>query len=348
MDTIDYLYDEPAPTAKEARPDWAVVPPAAVVAVEDALGPIVGAETVHGGYSAAATWRLRTARGTVFAKARHPGQTPMGVALVDAERRAYAELPEIAAFAPAFLGAVEADGWAFLFLEDVAGAPALPWTPAKAKAALARLATLNRTVPRDPPAWLAPVAAAQFTAPLLRGDAGWVALAEDAEARQGVAGLFAPGWLDGALGRLVALEARGRAIRGPAGLLHMDVRSDNLLFRESPVLLDWPYVCLGPALTDLGFFLPSLVGESGLAPAPLVAAYAEALGAPVPSDDLAAALALATGYFADLAHRRVPPGMPRVRWVQRLQLLTGLKLIAALGEITPPPPSPSPPARRRP
>jgi hypothetical protein len=86
------------------------------------------------------------------------------------------------------------------------------------------------------------------------------------------------------------------------------------------VLLDWPYVTKGPVVLDTVFFAPSVEGEGGPTTSKTVALFERALGLRFPRRDQQIALAFAAGYFADMAWLPPPPGLPRLRWIQRLQL----------------------------
>ena len=97
-------------------------------------------------------------------------------------------------------------------------------------------------------------------------------------------------------------------------LLHRDLRSDNLCFRAggaSPALVDWNMAARGPAIYDVAFFAPSCRLEGGPAPEDLV-------------PDAPAWAALVSGFFACRAGLPEIPDAPRVRAVQRRQLVIAL------------------------
>jgi hypothetical protein len=137
--------------------------------------------------------------------------------------------------------------------------------------------------------------------------AGWQEIARDPEPflRTGVA---SAAWLAGALPRL--LEAEVRTPLAGDSLVHCDVRSDNLCFRDGRVvLLDWNHARIGNPASDVAFWLPSLVLEHGPPP--------DEFGV----DDFAAVVA---GFFAARAGLPPPEGAPRVRGFQREQLEVAL------------------------
>jgi aminoglycoside phosphotransferase (APT) family kinase protein len=125
-------------------------------------------------------------------------------------------------------------------------------------------------------------------------------------------------WLDEALPTLLQ-AADPRLLDGDA-LCHLDVRSDNLCFRDDgqAVLVDWNFAAVGNAEFDVAFWLPSLRAEGGPAPQ-------EVAGGIDPG-----VVALVAGFFASRAGLPVIPAAPRVRHVQRVQLEVALPWAAAV------------------
>ena len=117
-------------------------------------------------------------------------------------------------------------------------------------------------------------------------------------------------WLDRALPILEA-AADGSPIDGNE-LLHLDVRSDNLCFRDGrAILVDWNWCCTGPADFDVAAWLPSLATEGGPRPwelLPGAGAYA----------------AMLAGVWAAVVGLPPPATAPTVREGQRRQLETAL------------------------
>jgi aminoglycoside phosphotransferase (APT) family kinase protein len=130
-------------------------------------------------------------------------------------------------------------------------------------------------------------------------------------------------WLDRALPILID-AADPRLLDGTA-LLHTDVRSDNLCFRDgATVLVDWNHTSVGNPEIDVAFFLPSLHLEGGPPPRDV---------APHVTPGMAAHVA---GYFASRAGLPAPPTAPLVRDIQRRQLEVALPWAAALLDLPPP------------
>lgn len=130
-------------------------------------------------------------------------------------------------------------------------------------------------------------------------------------------------WLDRALPTLID-AADPRLLDGTA-LLHTDVRSDNLCFRDgATVLVDWNHTSVGNPEIDVASWLPSLHLEGGPAPHEV---------APHATPGIAAHVA---GYSASRAGLPAPPRAPLVRHIQRRQLEVALPWAAALLDLPPP------------
>lgn len=175
---------------------------------------------------------------------------------------------------------------------------------------------------RWPPPWrpgdvecvreaLAKVAAAPVEGELPRvvdyGWRGWADVAADPQPFLSLR-LVSRAWLDRALP--VLRQAADATPLDGESLLHCDVRSDNLCFRDGQaVLVDWNHARIGNPALDVAFWLPSLQLEGGPPPETFDV------------DDCAAIVA---GFFAALAGLPPPPGAPTVRAFQRAQLEVAL------------------------
>ncbi len=123
-------------------------------------------------------------------------------------------------------------------------------------------------------------------------------------------GIRSRAWLDRALPTLRA-AADAAPVEG-ADLLHLDVRSDNLCFRDgTAILVDWNWCSIGSADLDVAAWLPSLALEGGPPPwevLPAAGGYA----------------ALLAGFWAAVVGLPPPPTAPTVRDLQRRQLEVAL------------------------
>jgi thiamine kinase-like enzyme len=123
-------------------------------------------------------------------------------------------------------------------------------------------------------------------------------------------GLRSRDWLAGALPILA--EAAAAVPADGDDLLHLDVRSDNLCFRDDvAVLVDWNWCSTGNADLDLAAWLPSLAFEGGPQPWELLPGAGE----------LAAFLA---GVWAAVVGLPPPDTAPSLRPQQRRQLEVAL------------------------
>jgi aminoglycoside phosphotransferase (APT) family kinase protein len=131
-------------------------------------------------------------------------------------------------------------------------------------------------------------------------------------------GLCSAAWLEHAVPVLSA-AAWAAPIRGSA-LLHLDIRSDNLCFRDGrAVIIDWDGPMVGNPDVDIAVWLPSLASEGGPQPEVILPAAPE----------LAAWTA---GYFCARAGLEPIPEAPHVRPLQLAQARTSLPWAArALG-----------------
>ena len=130
-------------------------------------------------------------------------------------------------------------------------------------------------------------------------------------------------WLERA-GPVLCAAAAAAPLEGGA-LLHGDLRSDNLCFRDGAALLvDWNLASIGNPQVDLAFWLPSLAAEGGPSPETV---------APGCCPELAAYV---SGFFACRAGQAEIPHASLVGQVQQQQLQTALPWAARTLHLPPP------------
>jgi aminoglycoside phosphotransferase (APT) family kinase protein len=309
-------------TASGVRIGWADLPAQVRAAIEDIIGgTVVEARSQSGGFSPGTADRVRTADGRrAFVKAVSGDLNEHSPGLHRKEARIAAALPA-AVPAPRLLGLHDDGTWVALVLQDVEGrSPATPWRADELARVLATLGDLAR-VPADLPDL--PTAAETLGYDL----AGWWRIAADPPATP------AELWAARRLDRLCALADRGIAALTGDSLVHCDVRADNLLLgRDGTVsIVDWPWACRGPAWLDRLLLLVNvrLYGGDHDTGALLTACAKETGADPA---DLIAVLAALAGFFADMARRPPPPGLPTVRAFQRAQADA---IVSWLGELDP-------------
>jgi len=308
---------------REAKPAWSEVPRELKHALERILGgTIADAAVAWGGYGPSATFILRTSdERKFFCKGTHPGFTDLGKTAFLNELSYYSSIPELAEFGPAFRGVAQHAEWHLLVLDYVERTIEVPpWTDETFRGAIKMLARFHSGMPASARRVL-PIAEEQtdFMA-LYKAEGGWKSIASEDQRAEFLA-LFNDN----------AAAARS--------WVHHDVRSDNLLFREAdqPLLIDFPYLAYGPTLMDVAFFLPSVAGEGGALPADGLRRYEQMSYFRFEARDVAVTVATVAGFFAARAGQRDLPDLPRLRWVQKLQLFPSLTWLSELLKIQPPP-----------
>jgi hypothetical protein len=311
---------------REEKPPWSAVPAAVRAETERRLrSRVVRATRAYGGYSASATFRLVLASGRrAFFKAGYP--PPPGSAAIfpiDREEKRYVALASfMGRWAPRLYGSFHIEQWHVLLMEDVGPATIPPWTADKTRRAARSYARFHRsTLGARLPAFLPRADHLEFAV-------FWGALAQSGELA-GTASLAgrradeAREWIDVALPVLREKERQLATARRPFALLHVDARSDNLrLIGDRLVLFDWPFAAAGPAELDLAAFAQGVAAEGGPVPERVLTWYEEIL--PLRARELDASIAGIAGYFADRAWRAPLPGLPRLRSIQRRQLIATL------------------------
>jgi hypothetical protein len=325
------------PPAREKKPQWSDVPASVREDISSALAErIVAAEPVWGGFGPSATFAITTGSGRrYFCKGAQPEQTAIGNSAIAHERRAFETFPELSQFAPSFHGAIDHDSWSMLlfdFAERRTEVP--PWTHETFAAAITAIARFHKSMPARAPSLLEQAETLPFVG-LFRLERSWATLQREPDDRERFLSLFrdkaiAGRWFDRNIERLIALEASAKNMGGPRSWIHQDIRSDNLIFSPSPLLVDWPFLAYGPVLSDIAGFLPSVAGEGGPEPAMGLRAYEDAAGMTFAQEDVAAAAALISGFFAARAGEPEIAQLPRLRWIQRLQLFPALEWVSSL------------------
>ncbi|MDP9283781.1 MAG: aminoglycoside phosphotransferase family protein [Actinomycetota bacterium] len=223
--------------------------------LDDAIERAVGARPVEyrargGGYSTADRYSVTLADGRrVFVKS---SDAPNLAVWLRREHEIYDNLR--GSFMPSVEGWDDDGTRPLLALEDLSDADWTPrWDDARVAAVRSALAELAASAP---PPRTQPVREA---VPGLFGR--WQVVADD-PAPFLSAGVRSSAWLDEWLP--VVLAAADAVPADGDALLHLDVRSDNLCFRDGVALLvDWNWASLGNAELDVGAWLPSLALEGG-------------------------------------------------------------------------------------
>jgi hypothetical protein len=267
--------------------------------IERAVGSAPVRYTVRpGGYSIADRFSVELADGRrVFVKS---AEAPNLAGWLRREHEVYASLS--GSFIPRLEGWDDDGVRPVLAIEDLSDADWVPrWDDARVAAVLDTLAEVATSPP--PP-----------NTPLFRETLAdlfdrWQDVVADPEPFLS-AGIRDRDWLDRCLPTIV--EAAAAVDPSGDSLLHVDVRSDNLCFRDGrAVLVDWNWASIGDPNLDIAAWLPSLTCEGGPQPWELL-------------PDGGGYAALISGVWAAVVGLPPPETAPTVREIQRLQLEVSL------------------------
>lgn len=254
-----------------------------------------------GGYSFADRFVVRLADGrTVFVKS---AEAENMAAWLRREHQVYASLA--GTFIPRLEGWDDDGVRPVLVIEDLSDADWVPnWNDERVAAVRAALEELAGA---GPPPGTKPV-----TDSFAELFGRWQSVADDPASFLSL-GLRDRGWLERNLD--VILRAASDAPVAGSALCHLDVRSDNLCFRDGrAVLVDWNWASLANPDLDLAAWLPSVTVEGGPKPWQVLSGAGR----------LAAFVA---GVWAAVAGLPAPETAPGVRPVQRAQLAVALDWI---------------------
>jgi hypothetical protein len=290
----------------------AVPDPQETARIRSAIGErFVAARPINRGYANNRRWVVTLSDGrTAFIKHADDARTATWL------RREFEVYQHVSGdIRPDVLGWFDDGELPVLVLEDLSGCV---WPPPSTTARIEALfETLGRLAGQEPPPNTRAAGAAIITP-----ETGWALAARDPVPLLSL-GLCTRAWLDRALPILID-AADPRLLDGTA-LLHTDVRSDNLCFRDgATVLVDWNHTSVGNAELDVAALLPSLHLEGGPAPQKVARHMTPGMAAHV------------AGYFASRAGLPAPPTAPLVRDIQRRQLEVALPWAAALLDLPPP------------
>jgi hypothetical protein len=288
------------------RLQWPDLPEPLRAEIEGVLGSeVVEAANQRGGYGPSLAARCALADGRrVFIKSVSPAQNPDSPGMTRREARNAACLPPNAP-APALLHTLDDGEWITLVFADVDGRhPHEPWQADELDRVFAAILALGDLEPRRA---LPPVAkqyGEMFT--------GWRTLTREAP------DAVNDDWCRARLTDLAVAEALWEAVSVGPGLLHGDVRSDNVLFTDDGrvMFVDWTSTCTGPPWFEVLLMLPSIALEGGGEPEAVLARTA--FGSLPVDTQLPVVVALA-GYFAERGRLPDPPGLPTLRPFQRAQ-----------------------------
>jgi hypothetical protein len=290
------------------RTSWDAVPAPIRERVEDVVGARIRTATnVDGGFSPGPAARCELSDGrSVFVKAAGLALNPITPEMHRREAAVLATMPTDVP-APRLIGVVDDGDWVAVVIEWIDGR--MPIAPLAPHDVDRMLCLVDRLAQFKGHASLQPCFEAH---PGLFGH--WRRLAEHS-----LPGL--DDWTLDHLPRLVELEADvEQAVKGDR-LVHLDLRTDNVIFadvgEEHDVVVDWPHACLGPAWADLVALLPSLELDGG---PPCEQVFSrQRVSVAARREDVNAWVAAIAGYLTRMALLPPPPGLPTVRAFQAAQ-----------------------------
>jgi hypothetical protein len=304
--------------ATAVRPDWSDLPATVRAAVGARLGATVSAaSSAGGGFTRAFAAVVTTADGEpAFVKAA-PMSDPIAGWYAREAAVTAALPPKVPAARPRWT--LEVAGWFVLCLDAVDGrVPALPWARGELDAAL-RAWAVSATALATPSEELRAVGLPSLPEILVGEMSWWSEIAYRGEALPP-----GPAWVPSRLGELAALERALPALAGGDGMLHGDLRVDNVLIDRSGAawLCDWTWPCLGAPWFDAVTLLVSAYA-SGL--------DADALLEPwqAPADGVDGALAALGGYWLGRAAGGPSSASPHSRQHQRFSGTQALAWLAS-------------------
>ena len=294
--------------AQGTRQTWEDLPRGVRRAIEIRFGASVVEVTNHqGGFSPGLAATLRGSNGDcIFVKASNPALNPLTPDIHRKEARIAAMLPADAPVSRLLWVHDEGNsGWVVLAFAHVTGhLPAVPWNADELRRVVNAIVAMHDAL--SPCPIDVPSAGERLRSPL----SGW------AEIRGTERGL--DDWSRRHLHGLRALERNAPGASLGETLIHMDLRSDNILIAKDRVLIvDWPAAARGAAWIDVLAMAPSVVLEGG-PPAERFFMMHPAARAADPAR-VNAVLASIAGFFTWQALQPPPPGLPTLRAFQGAQ-----------------------------
>lgn len=306
----------------EPKLSWQQVPLVVRRQVALALGaPVTRATRSWGGYGPTPTYRLVLKDGRrAFFKGTFQHSNAFMKNTLLAEERVYRDLASVLGkWMPHLYATFHQDDWHVLILEDLGPQSVPPWTPRQTRAITHALAAFHQSSLGSPlPAWL-PSPAEELA------QENWRQTAEESQEFQRIAALAgedapqALKWLRQISPTIERVMLRSALKEGAYAILHGDLRSDNLRFRQGQLyLFDWPSITIGRPEWDMVAFAQTVTVEGGPSPEQVMTWYGERF--PVDTDAVECALAWWLTFFAQRAWQPEIPGLPRLRRFQRQQL----------------------------
>lgn len=293
-----------------SRLRWQELPAELQARIHAVVGSeVVAAETQAGGFSPGVASRCVLADGRrVFVKAVSAAQNEFSPGMHRREIQCTAALPE-GLPCPRLLHHFDDGTWVVLVFEDIDGqTPNVPWQPEQLRLVIDALARLPEHT--DP----SPVAGLRTIGESLAGTfTGWAKLAAEGigDGRHPVGNLEP--WVADHLHTLADWETGWADGCGGSALIHMDLRSDNLIIDRADQVwfIDWAHAGIAAPWVDLAGMIPSIAMEGGPPPQDIWAL--SPFAAEADSEAVTRFVVAFAGYFTWGARQPPPHGLPTLR-----------------------------------
>lgn len=345
------LYPAPffaLPTAQEHKPAFGTLPQNLRAQISALCkSDIAEGVSVYGSLSATAGFALTLRDGRrIFAKGSHPGEMSHATLHIKSEIQAYQTLPVLRSVAPAFIGVVSdgnEDGWT-LGLWEYADTDARAPVRERTADIMQHLARVHAAA--IPGVFTADAHTHNYLSLFLRDEKKWRRIKDEPKIKNKLLGVFededaAAMFFSGALETLCTLQSAAADFDFKSGLIHGDLRLDNILLTEARIyIVDWPNACRGPVAFDALMLSVHLEAMGFGRAEDFLSLYDAEAGtdfAQTNSEELIIMAASMAGFFADQVYRAVPEKMPRLRWMQKSLFFGLLSLLHRHGRIESPP-----------
>jgi aminoglycoside phosphotransferase (APT) family kinase protein len=281
-----------------------------------------------------------------FLKGTHPAEKAHGVKIIQQEYTFLTHHPSLTPFTAKIHGLVTDDdpeGWTLMVMDYLPKkTPLPPWDDDlyhEVTTAIHHYQNLFTT--NQARLSFSPIIHHNIWGPLLRGEVlNWQKIFSTPPLTQGLLSLFADEsagdhWLTTLKPHLLANEQKQTTLT-PDGLMHGDLRSDNFIITADGVkIIDWPDGIFGLKDLDLVSFIHGVSAEWLKPPHALYLRHHQADASQL--TQLKIINTMLAGLYARQAWRPVPEPLPRLRWMQKMQLYPALYWLSELHALPKPP-----------